>query len=167
MPAGVSAWTPLANLTLAANQTSVTFSSISGSYRDLMLVVSAKWSVTNSSTAPSIEFNSDTTDANYWFVDMNGNGSTTSSVANNWRGINSNGFGFGNPAPQFQIVCQFLDYSATDKHKVYLNRINDASFLSTASAARWANTAAITSLTFKAALAFAAGSTFALYGVSA
>ena len=39
MPAGVSAWTPLANITLASTANTVTFSSISGAYKDLRLVL--------------------------------------------------------------------------------------------------------------------------------
>jgi hypothetical protein len=39
MPAGVSAYTALANVTLGSSAANVTFSSISGSYRDLVLIV--------------------------------------------------------------------------------------------------------------------------------
>jgi hypothetical protein len=68
MPAGVSAWTPLANTTLASAANSVTFSGISGAYRDLMLVIQG------STTGPAnvrMRFNGDT-GSNYTFVFLAG-----------------------------------------------------------------------------------------------
>lgn len=162
-----SAWTAIANTTLASAVTTVTFSSISGAYRDLVLVINGKWNAINSSASPYYSFNSDTNDANYYFVDIQGNGSSASSTYGNWRSTVNSSFGYGNPAPDWQLTSQIMDYSATDKHKVHLNRVNSPSGLVSAGATRWASTSAITSIEVKAGLAFAVGTTFALYGVSA
>jgi len=56
MPAGVSAYVPLANLTLGSSAASVTFSSISQAYKDLVLVIEA---TTSALDVAIIRFNSD------------------------------------------------------------------------------------------------------------
>ena len=62
---------------------------------------------------------------------------------------------------------QFMDYSATDKHKSALSRANNAEIGTMASALRWANTAAITSIeSFAFSNSWAAGGTVNLYGIA-
>lgn len=64
-------------------------------------------------------------------------------------------------------VVQVMDYSATDKHKTSLIRI-DSTNTTSAIAQRWASTTAVNSLTFSIGSGvFAIGSTFSLYGVIA
>lgn len=165
MPAGVSAYVPLANITLGSSAASVTFSSISQAYRDLVFVVNA----TASSGTPNLafQFNGDTA-SNYTVVTMEGTGSVTSSASGSLAfgvtGVNS-------PDLSTTIgssIIQVMDYTATDKHKTSLGRGNNTANGVTAAATRWANTAAITSVLLKPnSSTFAAGSTFALYGVSA
>jgi hypothetical protein len=67
------------------------------------------------------------------------------------------------------LTATFFDYSATDKHKTYVSQNGTSNKGSEVAAGRWANTAAVTSLTLSSVngWTFAAGSTFALYGVSA
>jgi hypothetical protein len=67
-------------------------------------------------------------------------------------------------------IAQIMDYSATDKHTASISRDNampDSRIRATAS--RWANTAAVTSLLCRidSGANFNAGSTFALYGIEA
>ena len=133
-----------------------------------MLVVTGTWPV-NSSTQIRFEFNSDTTTTNYNGVSMYGDGSTAYSTSGNTNTFPGNSWGYGSPAPLWNVVANFQDYSATDKHKSYLIRVNDAANLLSASALRWGNTAAVTTLTAKAnpSVTFQAGSTFSLYGISA
>jgi hypothetical protein len=69
MPAGVSAWTALANTTLASAANTVTFSGISGAYKDLRLVFSGGIGSAN----PSFTINSDTSSTYYWNT-IEGNG---------------------------------------------------------------------------------------------
>jgi hypothetical protein len=155
-------YTPLANITLGSSAASVTFSSISQSYRDLVLVVQAK--NTTGGTGLRGRFNGDT-GSNYSFVLMDGDGSSAASVAVSGQNVLS--FGTNSTADNIQII-NVMDYSATDKHKTVLVRANGASSSVTAFADRWANTASITTfLIFPESNSFASGSTFALYGIAA
>lgn len=157
-----SAWTPIANTTLGSNTGSVTFSSIVGSYRDLVLVVQG---TTTSGQNVTLQFNSDTGN-NYSIVYMAGGnaGQSTNSVTTTYMYANY----YANwDTTQANITANIMDYTATDKHKSVLIRDNSTSTYTEAIAGRWANTAAITSIKVAASSLFATGTTFALYGVSA
>jgi len=163
-------YTPLANITFSSSAASVTFSSISQAYRDLVLVVSTKWSVDNIGGVIRYEYNSDTDNANYTKVYMYGDGSSTYSGTQTTASFPNVGvFGYGSPAPLFMIKSDILDYSAIDKHKSYLNRVDYPGGQTNAMAMRWANSAAISSIAVKSSggASFASGSTFALYGIAA
>jgi hypothetical protein len=164
MPAGVSAYTALANVTLGSSATTVTFSSISQAYRDLVLVITPIVSAAGNSIL--MQFNSDT-GANYSRVTMSGNGSTTSSFSNNGlTSISPTVVGVDNTSTI--SITSIFDYSVSDKHKSVLIRSDASSYGTGAAAHRWANTSAITSIVFTTnATSISAGSTFALYGVSA
>lgn len=161
MPAGVSAITALANLTLGANAVSVTFSSISGSFRDLILVIQGS---TTSGQNIFVRFNGDSTATNYNIVSIAGLGSGTGSS----QAANSNYLNYWSnfDTSQGNLIAQVMDYSATDKHKTYLSRQNTAAVGVEAIAGRWSNTAAVTTLAVLASTNFASGTSFALYGVS-
>lgn len=157
-----STYTPLAEITLGSSAASVSFSSVSQIYRDLVLVMSVK--TTGSNTLARLTFNSDTA-TNYSRVNMVGNGSTaTSSSESADNGI----FACDVSSSDFYVqINQIMDYSATDKHTSVLTRTarEDRTI---ALAQRWANTAAVTTATITiAAGTFAAGSTFSLFGVAA
>lgn len=163
MPAGVSAWKPLANLTVTGSSTNtVTFSSIDGSYRDLVLVING----TNSVDANLyLRINSDT--ANYAGVLMFGNGSSVGSFTDAPTGIFFNNYArIGTAASQF--VLNFMDYSATDKHKTVLASADKSSAATERYCYKWGSTSAITNIVCTVTTGnLVAGSTFALYGVSA
>lgn len=155
-------YTPLANITVSSGAASVTFSSISQAYRDLVLVISGK------ATGPQnlrIYINSDTTAENYSWVSMQGNGSTTTSTTG-YNTIDNSSF-FDDTTVSVKTL-NFMDYSATDKHKTFLNRGNNAGRATEAFAHRWANTSAITNIQiFFPSSSFAVGSSLALYGIAA
>lgn len=161
-------YTPLANITLGSSTSTVTFGSINQGFRDLVLVITAK-SVAGTAT---VQFrpNGDT-GFNYSYVNMQGNGSSTNTLANS--GGNNN-FGLtvntGVTNSEFNvIILNALDYSATDKQKLLLVRNNRAGNGVEAIAGRWADTSAITyfTLTLNGGDSFATGSTMALYGIAA
>jgi hypothetical protein len=159
-----SALTPLANLTISGSSTaSVTFSSISSAYRDLMLVVSG----TNSVDANLyFRLNGDS-GSNYNATGMSGNGSSASPQGGNYSGIffNANAR-IGTSAANFKL--DFLDYSATDKHKTVLYLADRSDSATERWVSRWSNTAAISSIVGTVTSGnLVAGTTFALYGVSA
>ncbi len=165
MPAGVSAWTPLANITLGSSQASVTFSNISQAYRDLVVVVVAK-----GTSAFYVRFNGDTTSNAYFDVSMEGTGVGTASntAANNGFFVPANS-ATNNPFNGSTIANwtgNVMDYSTTDKHKTMLSRFNRVDGSVIASAERWANSSALTSIVL-IGNNWTSGDTFALYGVSA
>lgn len=159
-----TALTPLANLTLGAGATGVTFSSISSAYKDLMLVVVG----TNASTSGNIyvRFNSDA-GSNYSHVYMNGDGVNPATASQSALSVGFIGMAL-NTSAATTVRTNFMDYSATNKFKSAISRWDNAATQTGASAVIWASTAAINTLYVYAGTGtFAAGSTFALYGVSA
>lgn len=154
----------LDSVTLSSSSSSVTFSSIDQSYRDVVLIVEA---LGNASSAANVlvTFNSDS-GSNYPYVGMSGNGSTAISFTGTSTSIS--GFGSDGTTRVFSSF-QINDYSATGKHKTVLVRANRPDSVIQARAARWANTSAITTVTITDNLAngYAAGSTFYLWGVAA
>jgi hypothetical protein len=156
----------MANITLGSSAASVTFSSISQAYRDLVLVISAKGTGNMNLV---LQLNGDT-GTNYSYVFMYGNGSTASSGNDNTetygRFVTTSTVTTAEFTP---YILNFMDYSSTDKHKTFLSRSNNAGLSVEAFATRWANTSAITSIKLMSsgANSYAAGSSFALYGVAA
>ncbi len=159
MPVGTSAYVPLANVTLGSAASSVTFSSISQSYRDLVLVVNAG---TGTNESVNVRINSDS-GSNYPFVAAIGNGSSTGSSATTLTQIQTN-YGI-NGSTSHNVILNFMDYSATDKHKTVLYRTNISDAGTTMGAVRWANTSVITTIALVNAT-YQAGSSFSLYGIA-
>ena len=159
-------YTPLATVTLGTTASSITFSSIPATYRDLVVVLNG--TVTNN-TALQIRYNGDT-GSNYSKVHMWGQSSSGQSDAStgdtffNLRDVPASGRLF--------TRVQIMDYSATDKHKtaLALNTYDPSSFSYNVftGAGRWANTSAITSiLVFLGTGNFNSGTTLSMYGVIA
>lgn len=157
-------YTPLATITLTGTDSEIVFSSIPATYRDLILVASN--TLTGSATNGFMKVNSDTGN-NYNRVQMWGNGSSPLS----YSASGDNGFyaiEFAGSGAVGAVVMQFMDYSATDKHKTILIRSNVAGSVVMASANRWGNTNAINTISIAPGSgSFAIGSTFSLYGVIA
>jgi len=156
-----AALVPLQNITLGSTQTTVTFASIPSTFRDLRIVFAGRMNAVEADL--TAVFNSDS-GANYSRVFMFGNGSTGSSSSAS--GETNAKLSYVAYQTQTVHTIDIMDYSATDKHKTTLNRGNSPSIAVYAWANRWASTAAITSIALTGSTGvFAAGSTFALYGV--
>jgi hypothetical protein len=138
----------------------VTFSSIPATYKDLIVVVAG--TSTSGVAETVIRFNSDSTNT-YTRVTMFGTGSTTGSFAGSATGI-----GFIDAlTTQGMSIGHIMDYSQTDKHKTVLIRRNFPADNVAATAARWPNTAAITTVSLTAvSSSLASGTTLSLYGVA-
>lgn len=152
-------------MTLGSSAASVTFSSISQAYRDLILVVN--YGTITSGQDLRIRINGDT-GANYNDVTMNGNGSSASSGS----GSGSTRFdidSYGTPGTVTgSVLFSIMDYSVIDKHKSTLTRMDNAATATRAIAGRWASTSAVTTiLIYPSASTFLAGCTFSLFGVAA
>lgn len=154
--------------TLASSASSVSFTSITQAYRDLVLVINAENSDFELSNN-KIQFNSDS-GSNYTVLTATGSGSGTSSRTVSTTFIYADlDVRFAKDEPTM-VIFQVMDYSATDKHKTVLSRANVDSRGAGMYAGRWADTSAITSITATIqanAGGYSAGSTFSLYGISA
>jgi hypothetical protein len=164
-----SALTPLANITLGSTATTVTFSSIVGTYRDLRLVIQGRGT---STPIVYVRFNSDSGSnyANVWLTGWPTSGiypGQNSGVAHILGNFN---LAMGTTKPSI-VALDVMDYQATDKQKTTLSKYggtDDSGFGVEMLSGRWANTAAITTLSVTASTgSFAIGTTMALYGVSA
>lgn len=157
-------YTPLANVTLGTAAASVTFASIPATYRDLVVVVNGSLS---GASSLYYRLNSDS-GSNYSMVVAQAFDPTstafTDTVMVPWSPNNLAA------NQRFLLTSQFMDYSATDKHKTALHRLNGTSgsnLFVVMSAARWANTAAVTTLRVQANVNINVGSTISLYGIKA
>jgi hypothetical protein len=149
----------LDKVTVGTATPSVTFSSISGAYTDLVLIVKA----TTLSANYNLRFNGDT-GTNYSYTSLYGDG--TSTVSN--RSSNNTVIGLtftssGEPMSKIQIQ----NYSSTNIYKGVLIRQDDASNATMATVGLWRNTAAITSISIISPGNIPVGSTFSLYGIAA
>ena len=157
-------YTPIASTTLSSATQTVTFSSIPATYRDLIVIVDC--SATANTGVNGIRLNGDS-GANYSQVAMLGNGSSALSYTSS--GNTSIFTETQTSTNRTNTIINIMDYSATNKHKSLLIRGNNSATGTDAVAARWANTAAVTSLEVRntGITNFSIGSVFSLYGVIA
>lgn len=155
-----NAMTALGTLTLGSSQATVTFASIPGTYRDLRLVINGTATVGGNIF---IRFNGDASNA-YTYVQAYGTGSSAaSSTSSGGETADASGVFY---TSQTVATYDFMDYSATDKHKTNVNRGSAASNLVIMSAGRWASTSAITSIVVShGSGSYASGTVFSLYGI--
>ena len=165
MAAG-STYTPLATTTVAVASSTLAFTSISGSYTDLVLVINAANSVGNQDVY--IQFNSDT-GANYSRTVLRGNGSTA--VSARTTGATSayltSASGTSTTSLEFNSITSIQNYSNATTYKTALTRSNTAQYATEAIVNLWRSTAAITRIDVTSTGLFSAGSTFTLYGIAA
>ena len=162
----------LDKVTVGTATPSITFTGISGAYTDLVVVASAKSSLTTT-TQVQLTFNSDTT-TNYSWTRLLGDGSAASSARASTQSYVEVGYIAGNtgsPSPDL-FTLNIQNYSNTTTFKTFLSRwgsMNAANQYVAAVVGLWRKTPeAITSLTLTANSAnFAVGSTFSLYGIAA
>lgn len=155
-------YTEINSITLPAASSSITFSSIPQNFRDLVLVYNG---LNGSSTSGMLlRLNADSGN-NYNDVSMSNNGNNTSS-ASQFNTNNANIF-FGASARTLGIA-QFMDYSASDKHKPIIVRDNIEGSSVRSTIFRWANNAAISQIQIlRSDTTISVGSTFTLYGIEA
>jgi hypothetical protein len=165
MAAGTT-YEPLATNTLSSATASVTFSTISGSYTDLVLICSIKGDASNGLI--QVRFNGDTGN-NYSYTRLYGSSSSAASD----RSSNVSSMQLEDPSTAFDsqfIVArgQILNYSNSTTYKTMLGRGDEVTNVTMATSNLWRNTAAVTSVTiFTPSNNFATGSTFTLYGIAA
>lgn len=163
MPAG-STYSTIATTTLGSAASSYTFSSIPGTYTDLVLIASAKNSTYNASSG-ELRFNSDT-GTNYSSTAISGDGTTAAS----YRATNATSVQCfrTNISDNGTSVINIQNYANTTTYKTVVSRTGTAT-VTVAFAGLWRSTSAITSITVKPedGTTFSTGSVFTLYGISA
>lgn len=156
-------YTPIASTTLTATTTNVNFSSISGFYTDLVLIVSGTCSAGSYLT---LRFNSDTS-TNYSTTELYGDGTTAGSVRNS-----SNNYMYIGAirTTQSNILTSIQNYSNTTTYKTVLSRTNNAATETKAVVGLWrATPAAITTIDVGTggANTLQVGTVLTLYGIKA
>jgi hypothetical protein len=162
MAAG-STYTPIATTTTSGSQTTVSFTSISSAYTDLVLIVNAPTLPAGSDIA--LRFNSDS-GTNYSRTWMGGNGTTATSSRQTAKTyayltyvVNPTGSSYPN------AIAHIMNYSNTTTYKTVLSRTNDASVGTEATVNLWRSTSAITQIDVVTS-GFTNGSTVTLYGIA-
>lgn len=161
----------IATTTTNGSVSSVTFSSISGSYTDLYLVCDIAYASLGANTGYvlyQVGNGSVDTGTNYSYTWIVGNGSTAVS-------------GRGSGAPYIDGLTQVTgtnrvilnislqNYSNTTTNKTFLQRVNDASKNTLAVVGLWRSTSAINTIKVYdiSNYNFSSNSTFTLYGIKA
>jgi len=178
MAAGAT-YVPIATQTLGSSATSVTFSSILGTYTDLILISFAQGQASGGDNRLVLQFNGDTS-TNYSTTYLYGNGTSAMSARDSNRGQVDNVTQIGDSGSSSfsPFIHHIMNYANTTTYKTILQRGNDAGDTTTAyrqvgtSVSLWRSTSAITSIVIKglggnSSSGFSAGSTFTLYGISA
>ena len=168
MAAG-STYVALATTTTTTSTASVTFSSISGAYTDLIVVANLAQSAGSNSLR--FRLNGDT-GSNYSETYLRGDG--TSATSGRDSSVSS-GYACDTPGnTSFNLMCIFhiMNYSNTTTYKTTLGRGSNAAIETDAVVSLWRSTAAVTSVQFALGSTFpsnnmASGSTFTLYGIAA
>lgn len=157
----------LYSTTLAAATSSVTIAGIpTTGYRDLYIVFYAK-SPEAGNRGFALQANGDS-GSNYSWVAARGEEGSSSGTSS--AGTTTGFTGFVSDGSQWvNSIGHIMDY-ATDKHKTCIVRNNIIGSYSQTNmqVSRWANTAAINSLTFTSGVStLSAGTTISLYGIKA
>jgi hypothetical protein len=167
MAAGAT-YTPIATTTVSGTSTAtVTFSSIAGTYTDLIIVANGSITVTDDTY---VQFNG-SGGTGYSGTYIAGNGSAASSgrytsndsiVADYTSYPNTTG-------GAWTAIYQFMNYANTTTYKTCLIRSNNAGIGTNAGVHLWSSTAAITSIALKTqgTPKWGNGTTFTLFGIAA
>lgn len=158
-----STYTPIASTTLGSAQSSVTFSGISGTYTDLVVIVNAK-GITAAN--PGLRFNGDT-GTNYSSTVVNSQTGAISFRYTSTTILYSHNAGASMNNVWTTFIANIQNYSNSTTHKSVLSRYNTIAELDEA-AGLWRSTSAITSVTvITDSNNYDVGSTFTLYGIKA
>jgi hypothetical protein len=165
MPAG-STYTPIATVS-PSGTTTVDFTSISGSYTDLVLVFGGSMA-SAANMFIRVGNGSLDTGSNYSTTGLIGTGSSAVSqrMSNQTEYKVTDGL-FFNTSEQCNLIIQFQNYSNTTTYKSILTRANSAGIGVSASVGLWRSTSAINTIRLYGSQNFNSGSVVTLYGLAA
>lgn len=152
---------PIATTTLGSAATTISFTSISSAYTDIVMVLAGVYTANN---YVNMKLNNDST-STYSNTYLRGDGtSATSGRASNA----SYGIGFTAGSPE-NAIFHIMNYANTTTNKTVLIRSNTASSETRATVGLWRSTAAINriDLIHDSANGFNTGTTVTLYGIKA
>jgi hypothetical protein len=157
---------PIATTT-AGSVASVSFSSISSAYTDLICVVNGK---TSSTTYLTLQFNDDN-GTNFSNTHLYGNGTTaTSRRYTNLLGGSYLTYDYAlSPDTPATYIIHIQNYANTTTNKTFICRANSTEFTAEATVGLWRSTSAINKVTIKTHTGSVTmnGMTFTLYGIKA
>lgn len=164
--------TPLSTITLSSTAASVTFSSISQGFTELVLVVSFQTSLSESNQSMVLEVNGNTTLSNYSANSLYATTSTAScsyysNTTANAKYITRSA-GASSTAGLMQATTSFTNYTDLSDPKYYITHSGHYGAKSVVGS-RFSSNSAITSLKLflTGSALFGIGSEFSLYGVRA
>lgn len=156
---------PIASTTLGSAAASYTFTSIPGTFTDLIIVFQG--AVSTGTSYVGIRFNSDT-GSNYSTTILRGTGSAVSS--NRYSSQTEAYVSQGSPLSTTisGTIIHVMSYANTNVHKTFLASADSASIEVDRVVSLWRSTSAITDIEVRSPnQTFAPGCTFALYGIKA
>jgi len=161
MPAG-NTYEAIASTTLGSSG-SVTFSSIPGTYTDLVVIVNGK---ATGNGQLSMRLNGGT--SLYSTVSITANGSSAGSTSERAATYLQFGYyGYFDASNQAMAIANIMNYANTTTFKTILATERNSATGVDASVGLWRSTSAITSITVApSAINWASGSTFSLYGIA-
>lgn len=170
MPAG-STYTPIATTTLGSAQSSYTFTSIPGTYTDLVLIANG---TSSAASNVDMQFNSDTGSNYSWnmlYARSEGGGAPGAARGSNQTAAQINLYTAWTSSYPANAIINIQNYSNTTTYKTALVRSITSPGDSTFSGNEiivnlWRSTSAITSIKLNASN-FAIGTTLTLYGIAA
>lgn len=174
-----TAYESIASITASGGETTLTFSSIPSTYQALQIRGIYRDSRTASSGGQLsliLRFNNDTTDANYAAHTLQGNGATASASGSTSYPYIGTGVSTG-PSSQTTTygvnIIDIQDYASTTRNKTIRcfsgsnqNSTVDSEQVIKLESMLWQSTSAINEIDINCLyVSFAAGTTFALYGI--
>jgi hypothetical protein len=156
--------------TLVSTATDITFTDISGTYTDLVLISDILMSGAQANCFVQVGNGTIDTGSNYSYTILSGNGSTASSDrgSNDTRGIFFTNNSYPQTTTRNLTIMSFQNYSNTTTNKTILFRSNNAALGTDAIVGLWRSTSAINRIkVYPTNNSFASGSTFSLYGIKA
>jgi len=152
--------------TTAGSVASVSFSSISSGYTDLICVVNGQ---TSGTTYLTLQFNDDNGN-NFSNTHLYGNGTTaTSRRYTNLSGGSYLTYDYVSPDTPATYIIYIQNYSNTTTNKTFICRANSTESTAEATVGLWRSTSAINKVTIKTHTGSVTmnGMTFTLYGIKA
>lgn len=158
---------PIASQTLGTAASSVEFTSLPGTYTDLVVV--CRIGTTSGNGNIQVQVNSDT-GSNYSYTFLAGDGSAAYSgrYSNQTEYITDN-YAYANTGVESVYIYQVMAYANTSVFKTFLGSAGTAGRAITKTVGLWRSTSAITSIKLypSAATTFKADCVFSVYGIKA